>query len=428
MYLSEYKRLMWIKDPDGPIFVKEVDLPGNNMGWLVIDSLGYGSARGGIRMGGNVNLEEVKELAAEMTLKFSFLNLPLGGAKAGIYCPSPLSRQDRDDIFFNFGECLKPLLSDENYLPGTDMGTRQEDIAQLFRGAGIIKNMKRDGIDSGYYTAISVFSALQAVASVHGIELYGARIGIQGLGKVGMNVLRLVVDHGLDPVAVSTRMGALYSPDGLDSEQIFNLAERFGDDFISNYQGARQIQLEEFFEQDMDILCPCADRHPIHPGNMEKVKARVVIPGCNVAATSEVEWGLYKRGIIYLPGFVCNSGGVLGHILKEYGIEEEERSAFLRRGIQSRVTQLLNQANKSGRSPADMARSIARQNQEKFVRESKARPDGKLSRSVARFKTSGLKEILLAALWSFIQRKLPAPPYVRKWLVKKIVFERLFQG
>jgi len=89
MLKTELDKLRWTKKADGPILIKELDLHGNNRGWLVIDSLGGGKAVGGVRMGAGVTLDEVQKLAAEMTLKFSFLNLPSGGAKAGIRSPSP---------------------------------------------------------------------------------------------------------------------------------------------------------------------------------------------------------------------------------------------------------------------------------------------------------------------------------------------------
>ena len=93
MDLLKYKKQMWKKEED-PIYIKKIDLPKNSIGWIVIDSMGYGSATGGIRLGKNVNLEEVKQLANEMTLKFSFYNLPIGGAKAGICSPLPINRKE----------------------------------------------------------------------------------------------------------------------------------------------------------------------------------------------------------------------------------------------------------------------------------------------------------------------------------------------
>lgn len=80
MNIFEYKKQKWVKKRN-PILIKEVNLPKHTTGWLVIDSIGSGVAVGGIRLGKNVSLEEVKQLAAEMTLKFSFYNRPIGELK-----------------------------------------------------------------------------------------------------------------------------------------------------------------------------------------------------------------------------------------------------------------------------------------------------------------------------------------------------------
>jgi len=419
--------MMWIKKVDEPILVKEVELQGNNMGWLVIDSLGDGKAIGGVRLGKSVTLDEVKALAAEMTRKFSFLSLPIGGAKAGIRCSNPLSELERKDNLFRFGKGLGSLLREEVYLPGTDMGTVPADIDWLFQGADVARRSQGSSLDSGYYTAVSVFSALQGVSSVLGIPLSGARIGIQGLGKVGLRLFHIACEHGLKVVTVSTKIGALYSPCGLDPEQIGDLARNYGDNLISHYRGADLIQCEDLFEQDLEILCPCAALYPLHPGNMNKVRAKIVIPGCNVAAAPEVEERLYNRGIIYVPGFVSNSGGVLCYLLANYGFTGEELSNFLSQGIREKVSSLVTRAKKSGESPAITAMKVVRKNQERFTQESGARLKGKLSLAVSRLWRAGTKEMVRTFFWPLVKDSLSEPPSLKRQVAKTILFERLFQ-
>ena len=424
MELFEYKKQKYVKKSE-PIFIKRVDLPKNSTAWLVIDSMGFGSSSGGIRIGKKVSLEEVKLLANEMTLKYSFYNFPMGGAKAGICCPFPITVKEKQEIFFNFGKSLKTLLRNRIYFAGTDIGTNQNDIHQLYKGADIIKKQEKDSIDSSYYTAISVISALKAMSSSTGMALNGARIGIQGLGKVGTHVLRIASDHGLKLVAVSTQRGALYEPNGLDITKILDLARKFDDDFVSYYNEAKQIPLEDFFEKDMDIMCPCAGIYPIHPGNVEKIKAKTIVAGCNVAAVTEVEKLLHKREIIYLPGFVSNAGGVLGFVLKNVGIEHEERGDFLSRGIESRVRDIMNQSKRSGEPPADIAHRIASKNQEKFTLDSKLQISKNRNLSIRRLQSSRAAKMLRKVVFYIFRHKLIFPNFVRNHY-KKIVFERFF--
>ena len=432
MDLFKFKKQMW-KNEKYPIYIKEIRLPKGHVAWLVIDSLGYGSATGGIRLGRDVNIEEVKYLANEMTLKFTFYNLPTGGAKAGIYSPSPINSTEREDIFFKLGQDLKPLISSKIYYPGTDLGTYKDDIDHLFKGAGLVAEQdtvnNHDIIDSSYYTAVSVFSALKSIASFRNLELKDTRLGIQGLGKVGLKLLKLASEHGIKLVAGSTQHGALYSTEGLDISRIYDLSNKYGDEFVSYYNDEQKIELNEFFEKDMDIMCPCAGINPINNGNMNKIRTKIIVPGCNVAATEIIEKQLYKRGINYLPGFVCNAGGVLGYTLKRFGIEDSERTDFLSMGIQSKVSNLLEQAKKRVKSSTEAARSIVLKNHEKFTLESQARArmNGKLSFSF-RLKNHGASEMIQTLLCKLIERKIIAPNYIRKSLTKKIVFDRLFKN
>ena len=163
MELIEYKKQKYVKKNE-PIFIRKIDLPKNCTGWLVIDSIGFGSACGGIRIGRNVSLKEVKLLANEMTLKYSFYNLSNGGAKAGICCPFRVSNKEREEIFYNFGKSLSALLCNRIYIPGTDMGTTKNDIDQLRNGAGLKKRKEKTSLDSSYSTSISIISALRAIS------------------------------------------------------------------------------------------------------------------------------------------------------------------------------------------------------------------------------------------------------------------------
>jgi len=257
------------------------------------------------------------------------------------------------------------------------------------------------------------------------MELRGARIGIQGFGKVGINLLRFASSSGLKLVAVSVLKGALYAPDGLNIEKIFELVEKFGDDFVSHYNEGNQIHLEEFFEKEMDVICPCAGIYPIHTENIRKIKAKIIVPGCNVTATKEVERLLYNRGIVYLPGFVCNAGGVLGLALRFFGVEKNERSDFLDRGIQKKVRNIMIQAKNSKEAPAEIAHRIVKNNQERFIFGTKEKMNQKVNPSMGFLRNTLVSKQFLKILFYLARNKLLFPNFVIN-RYKKIVFERLF--
>lgn len=402
----------------------ETQLPHHSRGWLAIDSMGDGSATGGVRFGENVSVDEIRELAEEMTLKFSFLNLPIGGAKAGICCPRPVSSDEKKEIFLGFGRALSQLLKDRAYQPGTDMGTMPHDIRHLLEGAGLESEKSHQKINSGYYTAVSVFSALNAAVSASGLEMKGLRISIQGLGKVGIELIRLAARHGLKLVAAATRKGALLSSQGLDADTVISLAEQYGDDAISHYQDINPIAAEDIMTTDTDILCPCAGSHPIHAGNVDQIRANIIIPGCNVAASSEIGDRLFERNIIYLPGFVCNSGGVLCYLLSAYGFAEDDLTDFLAQGIGQKVKLLLDRAKSLGISPAIAARQTVERYQQRFVRES--RSVGKLQQAIVRFKSCGIRETIYTLVWAAVRGGLHRQG-LKQHLARKILSDRLFK-
>ena len=426
MDLAEFKDRRWIKKPDRPLLAKTVNLPGDSKGWLVIDSLGNGQAQGGIRLSDQTTLEEVQDLAAEMTLKLSFLGLPSGGAKSGIRCSIPLSKEEREKLFFSFGQAFKPLIAERVYLPGTDLGSYPDDIDCLRRGAGIAQEGQLNRLDSGIHTAVSVFSALQATCSHKGLALSDLHLGIQGLGKVGLPLLELAARHGLKVVAVSTRHGALYNGSGLQAQQLIASVEEQGDNLIPSDPGTRLIGSDAFFQQTMDVLCLCADSYPIHAGNVNEIKARIIVSGCNLAATPEMEQKLYHRGITYLPGFVCNSGGVLCHILSDHGFEEDEIKDIISRGIRRKLNSLLDHAKKIAESPATAALQIVAQNQERFAEESEARLRGSLSLALTRLRHGGIKEMIRTGLWPIVNVSLSRPPSFRRNVARDIFLARLF--
>jgi glutamate dehydrogenase (NAD(P)+) len=308
------------------------------------------------------------------------------------------------------------------------MGTNQKDIENLYKGAGVSNDYDNDPIDSSYNTAITTFSAVKTLCYSKNLDLRGIRIGIQGLGKVGLNLLKLASEHGLKIVAGSTQHGALYSPKGLDVIKIFDLAKKHGDQFVRYYNCEQKIRLNEFFEKEMEIMCPCAGIYPINKGNIKQINAKIIVPGCNVAASKKIERQLYDRGITYLPGFVSNAGGVIGYVLRRKGIHRKERTEFLTRGIQSRVRNLIEKSKINKCSHAEIARSIARENQKKFAVLSQARMNGRLRMLTVHGKNFGIAQTVLIILWILIEGKYIFPNSVNKYLVKKIVFEYLFKG
>ena len=241
---------------------------GETLGYVAIDTLVGGRAQGGLRLLPDVDEAELRGLARAMTLKYGFLGLPQGGAKAGVRGDPDAPLGERRARLRAFGEAIAPLLRQGIYVPGTDMGTDNDDIRALLAAAGAPARRRQSrGADSGDYTALTVFAGVQAALRHGGAELAGRAVAIEGFGKVGAALARLVAGAGGRVVAISTSRGALHEPDGLDVPRLLAVAGAAGSAVVDEIPEARRLEREALLELPVDVLCPCARHNSIHAGN-----------------------------------------------------------------------------------------------------------------------------------------------------------------
>ncbi len=326
------------------------------LGYVVVDSTVAGTSRGGLRLAPCVGLPELRDAARNMTLKFGFLGLAQGGAKAGVLGDPDSPLEVRRQRLTAFGEAASAILRRRVYLPDADMGTRVEDVRALLAAAGVrIRRREWNSGRSGYYTALTVLCGITRSLAQIGSSLAGRTVAIQGFGKVGAELAALAVEQGARVVAVSTAHAALLNPKGLDIGRLINLAQLHGAACVTRYDDAERTPPESLLEFDVDVLCPCAGWRSIHDGNADRVRARVVCSGANTPMTTEAERSFFGRGIVCLPDFVTNSGGVLGGTLAYAGVPDHRIASFIDRYLGPRMTSLLDEAARRMAPPAEIA-------------------------------------------------------------------------
>ena len=293
-------------------------------GFIVSDSTINGKGAGGIRMIEDTSLNEVRELARSAVLKSGFLGLPEGGIKAGIVADgSSLPKEKKIILLKRFGEIAKPLLLGRRFITGPDMCTSQEEINEMLTHIGE-KFVKRTHGKSGYYASLSVISAGVQSAAMKEIRLENATVAIEGFGEVGSNTAKRFHEKGSKIIAVSTRDGAIYNKNGLDIENVLELKKKFGDKFVLKKDNWKSIPLEGLLEIECDLLVPCARGHVINSTNGSKIRAEIVCPGANCAVTLEGEKILKEKGILSVPFFIANCGGLLGNSMEFSGLSDEK--------------------------------------------------------------------------------------------------------
>ena len=329
---------------------------GNVLGYVAIDSTVGGRSSGGLRLLPDIDETEIQTLAHSMTLKYGFLGLPQGGAKAGVFGNPDSSRQERLERLVEFGLAIKPLLQTKAYIPYSDMGTQNSDLHYMLNAVGIpVGRRDLQNNASGYYTAISVLTGVLQAARHIGLNLSVCTAAVEGFGSVGSSLAGLLAGEGIRVIAISTRRGALYNPSGLDVDRLVRLAEEAGSRVVEVYRGAERIDREKLLELPVDILCPCARWNSLTMSNVPRISASIICPGANNPVTPDAEHALFERGVLCLPDFVTNCGGVLGGTMEFASVSREKITAFIGRHIGIRIASLLNEAKSKHQLPREVA-------------------------------------------------------------------------
>jgi glutamate dehydrogenase (NAD(P)+) len=336
--------------------VRVVELRDERQGleaFIVVDHDEFPVSAGGTRMLPDVDVHEVARLARAMTWKFAACRVPYAGAKAGIR----FAGGDRAAVLAAYKRALEPY--SDVFVTGPDMGTFPADFldggedpvplwARTHEGLGM------DDLATGH----GVKAAAEAALRHMGRPLEGAAVAIEGFGKVGAGTARACVRAGARLVGVSTVHGLLADGDGLDVEVLFALRERHGDRLVEH--GPRSARPREaLFELDCDVLVPGARPDSITRDVAERLSCAVLAPGANIPYGSGAVEVLHRRGILAVPDFVSNSGGV--HLYDSVAQEEPEAAlAAIEALVGEAVARTLATADELGVTPFVAALSEAR--------------------------------------------------------------------
>ena len=343
---------------DQPKFIINVPLSHAASGYVAVDTLCRGTSSGGLRVAGDLDIDEVQTLAREMTLKFAFVGLPRGGAKSGIRLPVACDRETKHIILREFGERLERIIGCGIYFPGMDMNCGPDDLRSVYAGAGITLGSITD---TSFHTALTVEAALMAIHAMDG----GKRplsIAVEGFGAVASHLFQRLSPDIFRIKTVSNITGAVCNPDGFDGREIVSLRALHGDEFITYLakKGAELIEPKErLLTSDVDILLPSARIHALNEGNAKAVCARYIVPVSNAPYTPVALSVLHSRGVVCLPGFGCNVGGVLGSTLEDLGLKRYEVEGFIMESYYPVMILLLDVAKDNQISPTDLAMKIA---------------------------------------------------------------------
>jgi glutamate dehydrogenase (NAD(P)+) len=268
----------------------------------------------------DVDVGEVARLARAMTWKFAACRIPYAGGKAGIR----FDGGSRAATVTAYRRAVEPYR--DVFLTGPDMGTFPSDFLDgdedaVPHWARVHEGLGMDDLATGH----GVKAAAEAALTHLGRALDGATVAIEGFGKVGGGAARAFSRAGARVVGVSTLAGMVADPDGLDVEELLALRERHGDHLVE-HAGPAARPSGDLFEVDCDVLVPGARPDSITSALAERVRCAVVAPAANVPYGPRAIEVLHARGIIAVPDFIANAGGV--HLYASVGAGDEPEAAL----------------------------------------------------------------------------------------------------
>lgn len=352
-------------DSYGPEKILEVYNPKVGMrGFVVIDNTALGPGKGGIRMTPSVTVEEVASLARTMTWKNALAELPFGGAKAGIIADDrTISPARKKEIVHAFAQALRPVVP-EFYIAGPDMNMAEGEMETIAQALGPESCTGKPKAMGGLphelgSTGFGVVHAAHIAAESIGLDLSRATVAIEGFGNVGWFVAKLLSEQGATLAAVSDSRGVASLPKGLDFDELDRVKKEKGT--VTAYAGAKALPTSEIVRLPVDVLVTAAIPNLIHPGDVDHIKAKLVVEGSNIPTTPDVEAILHKKGVLVVPDFVANAGGVISSYAEHAKLPESEMFALVEQRIKKNTRIMLEHAKERSLTPRDAALEVARQ-------------------------------------------------------------------
>ena len=281
-----------------------------------------GPYKGGLRFNDNVNLDEVKSLALWMTLKTALQKIPFGGAKGGIKInPNDYSESELEQISRNYCKYFYNYIGRNIDIPAPDLGTNSKIMNWMSDTYQKLGNPHKHGSFTGKSiefggsqgrteaTGFGVVCCIKKWAEENNINLAGKSYIIQGFGNVGSNTALLLSNLGMVCLAVGDHTRYIYNEEGFNVYKINEHVKKHRN--IKDYKSGTDINREEFFKIECDIVIPAALELVICAEEANNVNCKLIVEAANGPLDLEADDILEKRNITVIPDILANSGGVI---------------------------------------------------------------------------------------------------------------------
>jgi glutamate dehydrogenase (NAD(P)+) len=346
-------------DELGPLKIVHVHVPSINLkAVLVVDNIARGPAIGGMRMAEDVSTEECFRLARAMTFKNAAAGLPHGGGKIVIYGDPRMPKGEKQQLLRGLAQALR---TETTYIFAPDMGTDEECMAwirdEVERVVALPREIGGIPLDEIGATGWGLSHVAAVAARYCDLQLKGARVVVQGFGAVGRHVSRFLVARGAVLVAVADSRGSIFNPKGLDVGQLLALKEQGRS--VADYADGQRLDREDVVDVACDVWIPAARPDVINEDNVQRLNTRLVIEAANIPITEGAERILHEKGVLYVPDFIANAGGVICAAMEYHGATESSAMAAIEEKLRRNTETVLRNSQQGGILPRQAARDMA---------------------------------------------------------------------
>jgi glutamate dehydrogenase (NAD(P)+) len=291
-------------------------------GYRVHHNLNRGPATGGIRYTDDLTLDLVRANAMANTWKAALVQIPYGGAMGGVVVnPRRLTTDERKSLTRRYATEISILIGPDRDIPTPDVNTGSQTMAWIMDTFSMHRGHTVPAVVTGKPQAVGgtrgrreatsrgAFRCILAAARARNLQLDGARVAIQGFGRVGSILAEMLVGAGAKVIAVADDRHAASNPNGIGVGQAIEWVRQH--DTIEGLPEAEGLPRSELFALDCDILVSAGLQYQITSTVAERVRAPILVEAANSPTTPEADAILAERDILVLPDILCTAGGMV---------------------------------------------------------------------------------------------------------------------
>jgi glutamate dehydrogenase (NAD(P)+) len=291
-------------------------------GWRIHHDTSRGPGKGGIRFHPSVNVDEIAALSADMSIKCAVVNIPYGGAKGGVRVdPTLLSRAELERLTRRYAFDIATMIGPDRDIPAPDINTDAQVMSWIMDTISMLRGHPVPGLVTGKplaiggtlghagATSLGVTICIETVLRRLSRAPRDQRAIIQGYGKVGAPLVKLLTDRGIRVVGVADVRGAIHVGGGVDPDTLAKHVQEAGT--VVGYPGSDELLADEFFSVESEIAIPAALGGSITEKVAHSLGASIVVEAANGPTTGDGARVLAERDILVIPDVLANAGGVV---------------------------------------------------------------------------------------------------------------------